>query len=475
MSKIKSITVTNEVQNKPFSGVEFHVQHQKYDRTGHEINHSNKDIDFNRTQFNKTIVNEKFEFLESKKSGTIIPKFILTQLAGDKSAEAHFPEISKLKPADFAEVKKLKPIERQLLNDTINYNGKRIKSGHSSEIKKSIYDYVQGRKGVLQKRGIITLGNKDNWLSHFSNYEKEFKNKDPEAVNEYFNRFNQIFKDYTEAFNQTFGENIKITKAVTNLDEATPHLHYELTMMSRKNGKTSFSLNENVKQAKERITGKPASKDSRANLKWFREKTDNMMIDAVNRTIYAVNRNSTLTYQLKRTGEHTAKDQKIYKEIKEQKKEIHEQRKRANCEIIRDYRPGCVIMYGKKDEQGNEITSEPIKTETGFNAFMKQSLDWLIKVKEQSKKKFREELAKLKKELEKEKETVKREQTELAQDRSQFIDLSDKSLSKSLSVEEYRKKIESNQKANARQRGRVRVEIKPVKKQNQKQRKGPSM
>lgn len=467
MSKNYSITVTNEVQNKSFNGISFHVKHKKYDRNGNEINHSNKEIDFGRTKFNKTIVNEKFDFLESKKSGTIIPKFILTQLAGDKSAEAHFTEISKLKPADFAEVKKLKPIERQLLNDTINYNGKRIKSGHSSEIKKSIYDYVQGRKGVLQKRGIITLGNKDNWLSHFSNYEKEFKNKDPEAVNEYFNRFNQIFKDYTEAFNQTFGENIKITKAVTNLDEATPHLHYELTMMSIKNGKTSFSLNENIKQARERLTGKPAPKDSRANLKWFREKTDNMMIDAWNR-------NSTIALQLIRTGEHTAKDQKIYKEIKEQKKDIEEQKKRANCEIIRDYRPEVVIMYGK-DEQGNEITSEPIKTETGFNAFMHQSLDWLIKVKERSKKKFQEKLAKLKKELEKEKEAFKREQTELDRDRSQFIDLTDKSLSNSLTVEEYRKKLENNQKANARQRGRVRVEIKPVKKQNQKQRKGPSM
>lgn len=449
MSKNYSITVTNEVQNKPFSGIKFHVQHKKYDRTGHEINHSNKDIDFNRTKFNKTIVNEKFDFLESKKSD-IIPEFIFSKLAGNKSAEADLSKIKKIKPADLTKIGKLKPIERQLLEETILYDCKRIKSGHSSEIKKSIYEYVKGRKGILQKRGVITLGNQDDWPSPYPKTPKEA------------DRMNKIFKTYVEEFNHVFGENMKITKAVTNLDEATPHLHYELTMMSKKNGKVSFSLNENVKQARERLTGKPAPKDSRANLKWFREKTDNMLIDAVNR-------NAEVAYQLKRTGEHTAKSQKVYKEIQEQKK-------RANCEIIRDYRPGCVIMYGKKDEQGNEITSEPIKTETGFNAFMKQSLDWLIKVKEQSKKKFREELAKLKKELEKEKEAVKREQTELDRDRSQFIDLSDKSLSNSLSADEYRKKLENNQKANARQRGRVRVEIKPVtKKQNQKHGRGPSM
>lgn len=459
MSKIKSITVTNEVQNKPFSGVEFHVQHKKYDRTGHEINHANKEIDFERQKFNQTIVNEKIHLLNGKEFVEYEKKILTNFFSGKK---------------DENKITGFKPIEQRLIDETINYNLKRIKAGHREEVKHSVTDYVNGRKGIFQKRGIMTLGNQDDWLSTFSNYEKAFKNKDPEAVNEYFNRFNQIFKDYTEAFNQTFGENMKITKAVTNLDEATPHLHYELTMMSRKNGKTSFSLNENVKQARERITGKPAPKDSRANLKWFREKTDNMMIDAVNRTIYAVNRNNTVAYQLKRTGEHTAKNQKIYKDIKEQKKDIEEQQKIANCEIIRDYRPEVVLMYGK-DEQGNKITSEPIKTETGFNAFMKESLDWLIKVKERSKKKFQEKLAKLKKELEKEKEAVKREQTELDRDRSQFIDLTDKSLSNSLTVEEYRKKLENNQKANARQRGRVRVEIKPVKKQNQKQRKGPSM
>ncbi|NDR60944.1 hypothetical protein [Fructilactobacillus sanfranciscensis] len=457
MSETKSITVTNEIQNRPFSGVKFHVQHKKYDRDGHEINHANKEIDFDRTKFNETIVDEKFDFLESKKSGTIIPKFILTKLAGDKSAEANFTEIGKLKPADFQEVKKLKPIERQLLEETILYDYKRIKAGHKEEIKKSIYDYVQGRKGVLQKRGIVTLGNKDKWFQTFSNYEQTLKNKNPEAVNEYFNRFNQAFKDYTEEFNHTFGENVLITKAVTNLDESTPHLHYELTMMSKKNGKISFSLNENLRQARERLTGKPAPKDSRENLRWFREKTDNMLMDAWNR-------NSTLTYQLKRTGEHTAKNQKIYKEIQEQKK-------RANCEIIRDYEPNARIIYGK-DEQGNEVESDPIKTETGFKAYMSQSLAWLRKVKEKYQKRLQRRLAQFEKEkekLNKERETFKREQAELGQDRSQFIDLSDKSLSDSLTVEEYHKKLENNRKASARQRGHIRLKVKPVtKKQNQK-------
>ena len=447
MSKNYSITVTNEIQNKPFSGVKFHVQHKKYDRTGHEINHSNKDIDFNRTKFNKTIVNEKFDFLESKKSD-IIPEFIFSKLAGNKSAETELTKIKKIKPADLTKIGKLKPIERQLLEETILYDCKRIKSGHSSEIKKSIYEYVKGRKGILQKRGVITLGNKDNWLRYFSNYEKDFKKSStPEEVNRTFQGINQVFKTYTEDFNKTFGKNMLITKAVTNLDEATPHMHYELTMISKKNGKTSFSLNENVKQARERLTGKPAPKDSRENLKWFREKTDNMMINACNRSSVIANQ-----FQLKRTGQHTAKSQKVYKEIQEQKK-------RATCEIIRDYEPEAIITYGK-DEQGNEIESEPIKTETGFNAFMKKSLDWLKVVKEKYKKLFQKKLAQLKKEkeeLDKEREVFKHEKAQLDQDRSRFIDLSDKSLSNSLSVDEYRKKIECNQKANSYQKAISRL------------------
>lgn len=426
---VKQITVTNEVQNKSFSGVSFHVKHEKYDRKGNEINHSNKDIDFSRTQFNKTIANEKIHLLNETEFFKY-EKNILTNLISDKKDEN--------KISDF------KPIEQRLIKETINYNLKRIGAGHREEVKKSVAEYVKDRKGVFQKRGIITLGNKDDWLAYLSNYEKMSKKSSPESVNNFFNGLNKVFKDYTETFNKTFGENMKITKAVTNLDEATPHLHYELTMMSIKNGKTSFSLNENVKQARERLTGKPAPKDSRANLKWFREKTDNMMIDSWNRF-------SKMQFQLKRTGQHTAKDQKIYEEIQEQKK-------RANCEIIRDYEPEAKITYGK-DKQGNKIESEPIKTETGFNAFLNQPLDWLKKVKERYKERFQKKLAQFKKEI----AEFEREKAQLDQDRSQFIDFSSKSLSDSLSVDEYRKKIENNQKANSNQKESRRVQSRRLK------------
>ena len=177
----------------------------------------------------------------------------------------------------------------------------------------------------------------------------------------------------------------------------------------------------------------------------------------------------------------TDKQLEFYEGYFEKSRELdfEDEKKRFNCEMIREYEPDARVEYAKKDDNEELRKSEPIKEPKGFEAFMNQSLKWLKKERDKYSKKFREKLAQFKKEkaeLVKERETFKREQAELDQDRSQFIDLTDKSLSKSLSVEEYRKKIENNQKANARQRGRVRVEIKPVaKKQNQKQRKGPSM
>lgn len=452
MSKKISMTVTNEVQNKSFSGISFHTKHEKYDRNGNEINHSNKDIDFNRTKFNKTIANEKIHLL----NGTEFVRFekkILNNLISGK---------------DENELAGFKSIEQRLIKETINYNVKRIKAGHREEVKHSVTDYVNGRKGVFQKRGIMTLGNKDNWFQIFSNYEKAFKNKDPEAVNKYFNRFNQIFKDYTETFNKNFGENMKITKAVTNLDEATPHLHYELTMMSIKNGKTSFSLNENIKQARERLTGKPAPKDSRANLKWFREKTDNMMIDAWNR-------NSTIALQLIRTGEHTAKDQKIYKDIKEKKKEIKEQQKRATCEIIRNYEPEARVVY-KKDEQGNETKSDPIKTETGFKAFMFQSLSYLEKQKEKYKKEFLSKLKNIKEEYAKIQEEYAKIQDNIKKLNGRPIE---KPLKPEVYKEEYFGKLEAyHAEKNRRAKARMNQTIENSWARNSKksvQRKGPSM
>ena len=168
----------------------------------------------------------------------------------------------------------------------------------------------------------------------------------------------------------------------------------------------------------------------------------------------------------------TDKQLEFYEGYFEKSRELdfEDDEKHFNCEMIREYEPEARVTY--KSANSNPKQSEPIKEPKGFRAFMHQPLEWLKKEKEKYAKKFREKLAQFKKEkseLEKEKEAFKREQTELDRDRSQFIDLTDKSLSNSLTVEEYRKKLENNQKANARQRGRVRVEIKPVtKKQNQK-------
>ena len=76
---------------------------------------------------------------------------------------------------------------------------------------------------------------------------------------------------------------------------------------------------------------------------------------------------------------------------------IH-QNKFNNCKIIREYEPETQLQKVQKDSQGKTVTSlsDPIKTETGFNAFMNQPLDWLRDVKEKYKKAFQKKLKDLK-------------------------------------------------------------------------------
>ena len=152
--------------------------------------------------------------------------------------------------------------------------------------------------------------------------------------------------------------------------------------------------------------------------------------------------------------------------------DFEEEERRFNCEMIREYKPEARITYKSANPlnpNSKPKQSEPIKEPKGFEAFMDRPLKWLKKERDKYKKKFREKIAQFKKEM----EVFKREQAQLDQDRSQFIDFSDKSMSNSLSVDEYRKKIESNQKANSNQKEirRVRsprVKITPVS-NNQKQ------
>lgn len=178
----------------------------------------------------------------------------------------------------------------------------------------------------------------------------------------------------------------------------------------------------------------------------------------------------------------TDKQLEFYEGYFEKSRELdfEEKERRLNCEIIREYEPEARIAYkpaNPLNPNSKPKQSEPIKEPKGFEAFMDRPLKWLKKERDKYKKKFREKIAQFKKEM----EVFKREQAQLDQDRSQFIDFSDKSLSNSLSVDEYRKKIEGNQKANANQKEirRVRsprVKLTPVSNtQNQKRGHGMNM
>lgn len=115
----------------------------------------------------------------------------------------------------------------------------------------------------------------------------------------------------------------------------------------------------------------------------------------------------------------TDKQLEFYEGYFEKSRELdfEDEKKRFNCEVIREYEPEARVEYSKKDDNEEPRKSEPIKEPKGFEAFMHQSLDWLKKERDKYAKKFREKLAQFKKEkaeLVKEREAIRQEKQEFS-------------------------------------------------------------
>ncbi|TNK94910.1 hypothetical protein DKP74_07130, partial [Fructilactobacillus sanfranciscensis] len=113
----------------------------------------------------------------------------------------------------------------------------------------------------------------------------------------------------------------------------------------------------------------------------------------------------------------TDKQLEFYEGYFEKSRELdfEDEKKRFNCEVIREYEPEARVEYSKKDDNEEPRKSESIKEPKGFEAFMHQSLDWLKKERDKYAKKFREKLAQFKKEkaeLVKEREAIRQEKQE---------------------------------------------------------------
>lgn len=383
-------TVTNNVQNKSYSGVKSHVDHKKYDRNGNEINHSNKDIDFERTKFNEEILDENID-----------------------------------------------PIREELFKDDFeDFNKMKIKNGRRKETRKNVKDFVQHKNGVFNKSGVLTFGTMEDWVDFNNNLDR---NKADEL--------NNTFRDWVENFNHKF-KYLQITKAKTNLDESTPHLHYELISKATggKKNKRSLSLNVALKKEFEWQTNKKAPRDNRATMTWFRDETDNMLIESANRFFGPQEEKE---FFLLRTGNHKAKDQKIFKEIKIKEKQIenknrqldeklqgfnqyekdknksfNEKKKRFEKDIeekrlrlkkrkenlkkytyvlkINDYY-NELVPNSKKGAYLSDNPDHGLKTFTGFKLFMKKPKSWLKEKSNVIKNMFSNHINRLKNDFENEK------------------------------------------------------------------------
>lgn len=148
--------------------------------------------------------------------------------------------------------------------------------------------------------------------------------------------FSDALVDYAKGFNSR-NKNLKMFKAVIHMDEeGAPHFHSRVMPFvpaTTENGKPSWSLNKALKTTYE-------CKDTRENLKKFREQEDQAMIDSVNKTLQlempeiAKNMCFELT---RRNASVTGLKHEVYREkkhledVQEQTKQAEEKQKQAQA------------------------------------------------------------------------------------------------------------------------------------------------
>lgn len=309
------ITATLNVQNKSYSGVKKHVEHDK------NLKHSNKDIDFNKSKFNQSDI-----------------------LISDN-------ELNEIKANRYKE-----SFEKH------NYSQK--KSGHKSRMYDDVLSFVNSKEKTtpFDKSTIATFGNKDN-------QDALLDNKNEMEVDKILTAESNGLSEYAHSFNKR-NKYLKIARYTTNVDESTPHIHMQLiTLGKTKKGKPSMSLNAALKDEYQHKTGKNI-KDTRQALSWFREQEDTALV-------HSMSNNINLDYELTRTKEHIEdfdgykkvkesldQKEKLIKQqqinLKEDKKQVLEY-KIETTDLIKSVEPDHKMEPYKKDMVPNEV-----KTEEGY-------------------------------------------------------------------------------------------------------------
>jgi acetolactate synthase small subunit len=259
------ITATLNIANQSFSGVKKHVEHDK------KINHSNKSIDYEKTQFNQTK-----EILNSD---------------------------------DLNQIKK-----ERYQDQFEKYNASQKKSRHISKMFKNVNEFVKSKEKTnsFDKTGVATFGNKQN-------QDELLDGKSPDEVKNILIAESKGMAEYADHFNERH-QFIKVARYTTNVDESTPHIHMQMIPLGKTaKGKPSMSLNAALKSEYQYQTGSSIT-DTRKALSWFREQEDNALVSSVSKELGK-------DYSLTRTNEHV-QDFDAYKKIKERLDDKTEENKR---------------------------------------------------------------------------------------------------------------------------------------------------
>lgn len=308
------ITATLNISNKSYSGIKNHVTHDK------KIKHSNKNIDYEKTQFN--IVDNNF------------------------SDE----EIQKIK-------------EQRYQKSFEKYNAAQYKSRHKSNMYKDVSDFIKSKekKHSFDKTAVATFGNKQD-------QDELLSGKTEEQKNAILSKESKGLADYTKEFNQR-NKYLKIASYATNVDESTPHVHMQILSLGKTpKGKPSMSLNNALLAEYKYQTGEDI-KDTRKALSWFREQEDNSLVKHVSRSLGN-------SYSLNRTHEHIA-DFDGYKKIKssldERQEQTYKQEKTINIQKHKmvDSKRRVVDFIKEKEpnhrmKKGEEYVSDEVSKETGY-------------------------------------------------------------------------------------------------------------
>ncbi|MHA8263694.1 hypothetical protein ACYATO_08410 [Lactobacillaceae bacterium Melli_B3] len=257
----------NISKNYNWGAIKKHAEHDP------NINHSNKDIEFENTKYNS--------------QGQLL----------------NYDELMTARYSDYVK----------------EHDEKMIKSRHKKDVYGTVDNYLSKMKNQPYMTMVATFGDmklKDKVYSITNSKDSVLKD------------YNDALVDYISGFNERNSE-LKITEYVTNVDEkGAPHIHAQIVPMGRtKKGNPSTSLTS-------ALNIQYGTKDSREALRMFRAQEDQEVINSFNR-FFGYPESNEKAFSLIRTGKKGGRPMPEYQENQKKIAEQYKEIKNKSIEIYR--------------------------------------------------------------------------------------------------------------------------------------------